>query len=390
MDLAVRPMAELTTEELDEWDELFEAQDGPANPFCTPEWPLSWCRAWATPADSVVVQLRDRGRLVGLAPLYRQEYRLGPATLAARMLLAGAGPGGRSLELPQMLCRPGHSRPVLRALTAELLRGDLSDRCDWSELSIPVSDAWFESEWAYDTGREHTFFVHLMSRPSCVVTLAETWEASKSRMGRNIKESMRRSRNRLAKSGHRVEVVELGANGHPLDADAVDRFLHLHLSRAQHEASVRHFDSFTDPTEQAVMRTLLPQLAARGRASLLELHLDGTCVAAQLLLHAPRTLYVHSSGFLGEHWEFGPVTHLQAEALRLANERGARWANFSPGVNVSKMRWGATVLPSNDFAFGAGRTRDVWRIELFLAMKARNAVRGSVFLTSRNSAPATA
>ncbi|MCA0438673.1 MAG: GNAT family N-acetyltransferase [Actinobacteria bacterium] len=390
MDFSVRRLDEVTKEELDAWDELFAAQEGLANPFCAPEWPLAWCSAWSRPDLCMVVLIRDGTRLVGVAPLHRQTYAVRGRTIATRMMLAGAGPGGRNLELPQVLTWPGHARPVLRALIAELLTGELSHLCDWAELSIPIADGWFESEWAYDTGHEHAFFHHLATRPSCVVSFADTWEATRSRMGRNIKESMRRSRNRLAKSRYEVAVVEFGAHGQTLDVAAVDRFLDLHLRRAEHAAGVRHIDNFSHPSEQASMRALLPQLGERGRASLLELRLDGATVAAQLLLHAPRTIYVHSSGLLGEHWELGPVTHLQAEALQLAHARGDRWANFSPGVNVSKMRWGAAVVPANDFAFGAGTRRDVWRFELYVGMKARAAVRGSMYLTGRNNAPAKA
>jgi len=61
---------------LAEWEALYAA-DPAATPFTSPWWARAWCRHWADGQDSWLVTVRDRGRLVGLAPLALR--RRGPA-----------------------------------------------------------------------------------------------------------------------------------------------------------------------------------------------------------------------------------------------------------------------------------------------------------------------
>jgi hypothetical protein len=48
------------------------------------------------------------------------------------------------------------------------------------------------------------------------------------------------------------------------------------------------------------------------------------------------------------------VTHLQAELVRHAIERGDTAVNFSPGPNVSKLRWSEQLWVTHEFAVGGG------------------------------------
>ncbi len=114
---------------------------------------------------------------------------------------------------------------------------------DWSEVTVPTAQGWFEPEWAYSTGEPVAFHRAQLARACVVLPLGGSWEATRGSLKRNLKESLRRSRNRLAKDGRPYEVV---AYIHDLDEAAVERFLTLHRQRSQHEASVTHADAYAD------------------------------------------------------------------------------------------------------------------------------------------------
>ena len=119
-----------------------------------------------------------------------------------------------------------------------------------------------------------------------------------------------------------------------------------------------------------------------------ELYLGGEHVASQLALHAPGTSYVHSSGFREDTWSLGPTTHLQAELVRHAIERGDAFVNFSPGPNVSKTRWSEELWVTHEFSFGAGPRSLASRFAAFQVLSSvRAALGGTAGRRSQLGAP---
>jgi glycosyltransferase involved in cell wall biosynthesis/CelD/BcsL family acetyltransferase involved in cellulose biosynthesis len=371
-----------------EWDHLFTAQTGVANPFCAPEWVEAWYRSFTRPADRHLLAVRRGAELVGVAPFYIEPFGRAGALKGSRLRLVGAGQGGSLLELPQVLAAPGHARDVLRAVVAETIKRSPGGRAvDWAEITVPTAHGWFEPEWAYSTGEPVAFHRAQLARACVVLPLDGSWEATRGSLKRNLKESLRRSRNRLAKDGRSYEIV---AHTEDLDESTVERFLALHRQRSQHEASVVHSDAYADDAHQAFLRSVLPSLGRRGRATLLELHLDGEVVAVQLALFAPGVTYLHSSGVLPEVWAMGPVTHLQEQLAKQAADRGDRWVNFSPGPNVAKVRWSEQIDVHQDFAYGSGENALRWKYGAFAMGQALGQVRHQVATAGAHQAPARA
>jgi CelD/BcsL family acetyltransferase involved in cellulose biosynthesis len=345
----------LSPAELDEWRRLEGAAPVSVNPFLTPEWVLPWYQCYTAPAERVVllVRLRKTGELIGLAPLHRQQLRVGPLRVARRLVPVGASQF-TALELPGHLAAPGQHREVMRAVVG----ATLDDDADWGGASIAPEQGWFEPEHVMVPTRRSTsdsvdFWQHVRSRACVVLRLGATWEETQAGFKRNLKESLRRSRNRLEKSGLPYAVHH--RTGSEVDEKVVDRFIELHRDRAENPAAgVSHPDSYSDPTSRRLLTLALPTLAQQGRASIFELELDGEVVACQLALHGPGSSYVHSSGFRSEAWPYGPVTHLVGALVRAAVARGDRVVNFSPGPRVSKLRWSEECWVSNEFAFGVG------------------------------------
>jgi CelD/BcsL family acetyltransferase involved in cellulose biosynthesis len=330
---------------------LFETQTGFANPFCAPEWVESWYSVFTEEADQVVLTVRSGDQLVGIAPFFVSRASRG-GSVFRRLQLVGSGQGGSLLELPQVLATPGAERSVLRMVVSETLRNhDLGRGANWSEVAIPRSSGWFEPEWVARTDQPAAFYRHHGSRACVMLPLAGSWQETRAGLKRNVKESLRRSRNRIAKDG-RDWVIH--RRGDDLDVSVVDRFLELHRKRAAQQVAVEHGDAFADPRRRELLRVLLPALGRRARATIYEFELAGAVVASQLILHAPGLSYVHSSGFEADVWPLGPVTLLQGEAISDAADRGERWINLSPGPNVAKLRWSEQIETHDDFAYGCG------------------------------------
>lgn len=344
------------------WRTLHLNQEGPANPFCAPSWVAAWYRRYVPdPQRRRLAFVRsDRGELLGVAPLWIDQDRLGPVPLVSRLRLVGAGQGSSLLEVPQILTAKGEGRAVLGAVMAELADpGSPLRDAHLFDLVVADGQGWLEPEWFADPRSNASSWDHIDTKASVIVPLAATWPDTLSGLKRNVKESLRRSRNRLAKQDLPYQVVERSTD---LDAEAVRRFFDLHGLRADHDdSSSHHHNAFADPARRDFLAELLPVLGADGDAAIWELWLDGRQVAAQLLLYAPDTVYVHSSGFDPSTWQFGPVTYLQEQAFKAACAAGLRWVNLSPGPNVAKLRWSEQVLRHDEFSVGFGSRATIVR-----------------------------
>jgi hypothetical protein len=363
------------------WDRLYAAQSAPSNPFLSLPWVLSWYDTFVSPGDRVVLVVRrpaggetagdgESGEVIGIVPMHRRASNVGPLTIARRLLPVGAGLGENPYEIPGSLCAPGAAREVGAAVAAACIGVDVH----WAEQVLAPDQTWFDWDWLAGSEDDVVFGELARARACVVLPLSSTWDETRSSLKRNIKESVRRSANRLKKDGRPWEVVRRGSD---LDRPAIERFLELHRQRSQLSRSTTrpHPDAYEERTHRRLILNALPVLAEQGDASMFELYLDGEHVASQLALHAPGTSYVHSSGFREDTWQLGVVTHLHAELVRYAIERGDRVVNFSPGPNVSKLRWSEQLWVTHEFAFGAGPRSLTLRVATFDALSSIRTLR---------------
>ena len=355
----------LTPGEVAEWAALFAAQPSPSNPFLALPWVRGWYHAYVPQERRHLLFVRHErsGDLLGIAPMHLQTVAFGPVVLATRLMPVGGGLAGTPLELPGVLAGVDAIRDVSRAITAE--------RCGqhWSELPLTDSQGWFDPGWAIPGNGAPVSFVEQQRSYACVVLrLASTWDDTRSGLKRNVKESVRRSTNRLKKEGRPWRVERLGEQ---IDSAAINRLLDLHRARsAMEQSSQRHHDAFAAPESRRVLHAVLPELGKLGLASIFELSLGCEVIASQLVLHSPGTSYVHSSGFDAAYWSLGPITFLHAQLIQHAIDRGDTWVNFSPGPSVSKLRWSQTMHVVNTFAYGSGPRSLSLHVALYRAASA--------------------
>ena len=164
---------------------------------------------------------------------------------------------------------------------------------------------------------------------SCVVLdLEASWEEQRAMLKRNLRESLRRTRNRIKRLDGRGEVRVVGAG--PEWPSAVAELARLHRMRATAPGRVVHADLFADPDTSRLMTEAAAALPP-GALEIAFLELDGRAIGAHATIRSPGTTYLLMSGLDPAWWDVGAVTELIGEIARAAIERGDTRLNLSTG-----------------------------------------------------------
>jgi CelD/BcsL family acetyltransferase involved in cellulose biosynthesis len=324
----------------EEWRALYRVAGG-GNPFAAPDWLLPWARHFVPESDLDIFAVYRDQALIGLAPWYVKRF----PPLPRRLQLLGSGRHDALTELPQVLTLPGEARSVLRAVIGEWAR--LPGDWGWLELPLIADQGWFEPEWLAGTAAERGLVQHKTTRATVVLDLPKDVPALQVGLKRNLLESTHRARNRLDRAGQ-PWVITIHEDADDI-ADTLPALERLHAARAKLTGRRNHPDQLRPAARRAFLSEALSAMAARGQAQILTLDVDGTAVAAQLVLTAPGGSYLGFSGLDPKWWHVGPVTLLQLHAAELAVERGQATFNLSVGPSVSKLRWSEQISQHPEF-----------------------------------------
>ena len=360
-----------------DWRRLAVAGSAPL-PFSTPEWLLPWwkhfSRQHALSSDELrAYAFRDReGALVGLAPLAITQWPgWGPLSLR-RLQVLGADPA--LTEVNPVLAADGREAAVWSSLLGGLQEDGGFDRARWWVPEGTPGAAALQTESVTWEGE----------RPMFLLDLPATWEAFKSSRPRNIKESLRKCYNSLARDGHTFELV---ARSQPEELrGALERFFELHHERATQTDTVVHGDWFHAPTARAFLHEAVANFARTGQARVFELHIGGKVVATRVGFVLGSSLYLYYSGYSSDWAKYSVMTTCTAEAIQWAIRQGLRTVNLSFGRDVSKTRWqprevmyrGCTMIARSARARFAGRLQDELepRVKAALASPRMASLRG--------------
>jgi CelD/BcsL family acetyltransferase involved in cellulose biosynthesis len=269
-------------------------------------------------------------------------------------------------ELPQILTYPDPKRRVLRQILR--LVTEESDGWDWVEVSLTPEQGWIEPEWLWQDGdRKERAVIHQGTRTGVVLPLPSSWDELRHSLKRNIKESIRRGRNRLARVGHDWEMVVPGNASHA--SQALDDLMDLHHRRAQLRGKVHHPDYLADPADEAFLHEMGERMFATGHCTPSVLKVGSVPVAARLLLHANQTTFFSVSGLDPAWWEYSVGTTLMAECLKAAMARGDTLAHLSLWPNLAKHRWSELLEFHNDFILLTQRRRSHLAFRLYWKLR---------------------
>jgi CelD/BcsL family acetyltransferase involved in cellulose biosynthesis len=316
----------------------FADESGGGNPFVHPDWMLPWAERFLRSGERIYLLIvRQNGRLVGVAPFYRRSW--GPG-LAHAMQLWGTGRHSDLTELPSLLVDQNQPRNITRALISTLCIHAKS----WDWAYIPLQDPlWFEPDW--------------LPKGGSIIALAGTVRASvvrsvdeltAVRVKRNVRESLRRARNRLNRDFPARWTVDRATSRQDVASAMADLFS-LHAARSRMPEKEIHPDALRDEDDAAYLRAVLTTTADKGRVCIYRLLVDGRATAALLALRTAEASYLLLSGMSQEAWDYSAVTLLQGCAMDDARELGHRHVNLSTGPNTAKLRWSEEILVHPEF-----------------------------------------
>jgi CelD/BcsL family acetyltransferase involved in cellulose biosynthesis len=258
-------------------------------------------------------------------PFILSRRRVGPLKIVSLNLL-GADPGITEISAP--LIDPGYEHLAARAVQDALAKAGGWDWIHWTG----ISDA-FAATLATVGGLQwHA------ALSDYVLDLSPTWEEFRRRLKRNIRESLRHCYNSLKRDNHcfELQVIEDA----PQLRRSLDRFLELHIMRANLTTTVMHPNRFASRVSREFLYEVCERLAARGAVRLFQLKVDSQIVAMRIGFVVRDSLYLYYSGFDPDWARYSVMTTTVAEAIKYAIAHGLKTVNLSPNLDVSKSRWG--------------------------------------------------
>jgi CelD/BcsL family acetyltransferase involved in cellulose biosynthesis len=350
---------------LKEWTDLYR-ESGSTNPFAHPVWVTTWLDHYTSPNQQYVVTVRHGPKLVGVAPFYRRR-RFGRLLPGISLQLAGTG-FDKLTELPEILIAGHPVRKVLRELIGFLVLRQSED-WDLAELVLGPRQGWFEPAWIPPAARTRgSFFTHKDTKACVVTELPADWSTVYAGLKRNMKESLRRSKNRLARSGGGWE-YRVAKNETELNA-ALDSLMRLHRSRANVLDKKRHADSFQDPYDEVFARKVVRAMFDAGHANIALLRIGDVDAAGRLVLEANGGTFFSVSGLDPAYWPYGAGTALVAQSLQAAINQHGTVANFSQHPEDSKLRWSEQLEFHNEFLLVGPRRASLAAFHLFWQVRA--------------------
>lgn len=336
-----------------EWAKFAETA-GARNPFVHPDWMMPWAeRALRSDEQIWLLTARQEGHLVGVAPLYRRSWGSG---LAHSMQPWGMGRNSDLIELPQLLLDQRQPRTVARALVRRLC----AEAKLWDWASVPLEDSlWFEPDWLPEGG---SIIVLTKTVRTSVVRPIDT--SSPPVMKRNVRESVRRARNRLDRAYPGRWSVSRAISRANI-VDAFPDLLSMHAARSRMVGKKVHANMLEQEPSSSLLLSALARSAERGGACIYRLLIDGHPAAALLVLRTEECSYFLLSGMSEMAWEYSPVTLLQGCAIDDAIKLDHRLVNLSTGPDTAKMRWSEHVSVYPEFVLVPNRPKSVVTFETY-------------------------
>jgi CelD/BcsL family acetyltransferase involved in cellulose biosynthesis len=313
------------------WEALLEDFSG-ATTFSTWEWLAPWWRAFGEGRELLVLAFFDESeKLVGLAPLQISRRRV-TSFLNLRVLgLWGDGSGDSdNLDIP---VRAGWEESVTLALL-EFLKKESSqwDYCEFNTMpeDSPVGGilrrALLDGGW--------TQAMHRL--PRMLLELPGTWDEYLKEASPKERENLRYYQRRVEK---RYRVRVFNCTEEQDFAAGLETLIRLHELR-WHARGLP--GTFASSSRRQFYSQLGRLLLVRGWLEFWLLELDGKPVAAQFGYRYRETVYCLQQGF---DPEFGAVCVqdvLRTYVLQHLLRQGVRHYDFLMGMDIRKLRWGAT------------------------------------------------
>lgn len=302
----------------EDWEALY-ARCPDATPFQSRAWLGAWWRQYGSPGTLRVALVHHDGRLVALGAFHLAR-RIGVPVLVPL--------GGDLSDWTDVLVDPSHETRALDGLGAALLAEP-----GWQVLDLPevrpsgVALRWAD-RWPGPVRRAAgSVCADLAARPFEQVVAAMPSPSSR--------QSMRRSLRRMDGAGfHEVDLVPAEA------AEGVRRLLALHEQQWRERGGMT--PEHGRPRFARFLAAAVPDMVARGQATLTTYSFDGQVAAANLMLVGPDVVGGYLYGARPDLFRRYNVTAmLMRTALATATARGAGVFSMLRGRETYKSTWQA-------------------------------------------------
>jgi CelD/BcsL family acetyltransferase involved in cellulose biosynthesis len=315
----------------DEWAAL-DAVQTLRMPFTSPIWALNWWRCFRRETLSARDELNcyafrnARGVLVGFAPMF-VTHRPGFGPLRLRELqFFGADP--YVTEWRGALCHPDERTNVIAALTMKIDEEKPADFIQWRGMPGEIEPSSIPGGFSpSDQMSTITFYLNL----------PDSWESFRQGLSRNIKESLRKCYNSLARDKHEATLKVVSTPGEA--GAALDTFFALHSMRAAAANTINHPNIFDAPHAREFLRSVCMDYAREKRLRIFQLMIADQVVATRIGFVMDDQIFMYFSGYDLAWGRYSVMTTTVAEAIKWSITNKFRIFNLSTGEDVSKTRW---------------------------------------------------
>jgi CelD/BcsL family acetyltransferase involved in cellulose biosynthesis len=293
------------------WDRLAVER---GRPFSAPAWVRAWGRHLRPDGVELrVVVVADGDRLVAVAPfaVAGRDWLVPGGTLAPVEPLAVVGEEEASATAIAHALAGAAPRP--RQVWIERQEGSP----DWPALLVGAWEG--RAPWVWGAAAVVVPMIEFADG-------FEAWMASKSG---SFRRDLRRGEKRVRGDGGEFRIADTTT----LRAD-IATFIALHRGRLASKGG----SSLDDDRIEAMLAAAGEELLGEGRFRLISLDLDGTTIAAQLLVCAGAEASAWNSGFDEAYGRYSPVMQCIAHGLAEVANGGATSMSLGPGDQSYKDR----------------------------------------------------
>ncbi len=318
----------------EEWQGL-HARTVPRNVFSSFVWSRTWWRYFGTGRRPFLVVVRDRDRLLALAPLELSRLHLGPFSVRALQIIGTAGVPSRGMGLADradFLVEPGRSDAL-----DQLVRSIVEEQA-WDVLllrGVPESSPTLRAlESKLRT--ERVFLRRRRRSNSFVLALPATWDAFVASKSAKWRKTYRAQTNRAERAG-RVDY----ARHFPCSPQDLERSweqllaINLDSWKAGRGTGLLQLDAL-----RAFFREVTAAAAEEGLLDLTLARLDGEPFAYELYLSTPETAGAYDGAYRRKMAHLSPGILITGFLIRDSIERGMKSFDFMRGDEPYKQRWG--------------------------------------------------
>jgi CelD/BcsL family acetyltransferase involved in cellulose biosynthesis len=320
----------------DEWNELL-ARCERATIFQSWEWNEAWWRHFGSDKRLLLLQAREHGRLVGLAPFYVSRY---PGIPLRRLAFVGAGIS----DYLDVLAPMQQAFDVCTAIAQYLTSSRDHDLVDLQDLppTAVLREAMQSSPLLPDVGAAYEL-MWVDQEPCLSLALPSTWEAYLARLGKKMRRNVPYYRRLLER---RCERVDFGLAGRAELPEAMSALFELHQKRWQRREQRGHLGS---QQVQAFHRLVAERFHDRDWLRLHYIRVGGRIIAIDYAFRFRDHYVGYLMGFNPDpewqHYSIGTV--MTAEVIRRAIAEGCQIIDFLRGKEAYKAMWAPTAEAVN-------------------------------------------